>query len=39
MNDTPEEPEVGPISMGLLRATAVIVVVVLGFFLVDAIIG
>lgn len=34
-----QDSELGPFSMGLLRATAVAVVVVLAFFIVDAIIG
>ena len=35
----PDEPELGPFSMGLLRAVGVAVVVILIFFIVDAIIG
>lgn len=36
---TPDEPELGPFSLGLLRTVAVAVVVILAFFVVDAIIG
>lgn len=33
------DPELGPASMWLLRGAAVVVIVTLGWFLVDAIIG
>lgn len=36
---TPSDPEPGPFSIGLLRAVAVAVVVIVLFFLVDAIQG
>lgn len=34
-----DEPELGPFSMGVLRAGVVAIVVVVAFFVVDAIIG
>lgn len=34
-----QDPELGPFSMGVLRASAVAVVVVVAFFVVDAVIG
>ena len=33
------DPELGPASMWLLRGSAVVVIITLGWFLVDAIIG
>lgn len=36
---TPSDPEPGPFSIGLMRAVAVGIVVIVLFFLVDAIIG
>ena len=34
-----DEPELGSFSIGILRASLVAVVVVVGFFIVDAIMG